>query len=104
MDAAAQLGRENLPPLAARCCAAHQPTLAERRWRPVLRRRLLPSLGRSAGWVQIGRMTPHVAGIVLWAVFLISWYVAMAWIAPAVRRNSVASRLGDNVVYALGFF
>ena len=61
-------------------------------------------LGQNAGWVQIGRMTPHVAGIVLWPVFLISWYAAMAWIAPAVRRNSVASRLGDNLVYALGFF
>jgi protein-S-isoprenylcysteine O-methyltransferase Ste14 len=48
-------------------------------------------------------MRPYMAGAILWGLFLISWYAAMAWTAKAVTRTSWSSRLGDYAVYALGF-
>lgn len=44
-----------------------------------------------------------IAGALLWGGFLVSWYAAMLWTARAVRRTSVASRLGDFFIYAVGF-
>jgi protein-S-isoprenylcysteine O-methyltransferase Ste14 len=48
-------------------------------------------------------LTPYLAGAFLWGGFLVSWYLAMAWTARAVARTSVASRLGDYLIYAVGF-
>lgn len=48
-------------------------------------------------------MTPYLCGAFLWGAFLVSWYAAMAWTAKAVVRTSVLSRLGDYVIYAIGF-
>lgn len=48
-------------------------------------------------------MSVFQAGVALWAVFLLSWQLAMVWKARAVARTSWASRAGDYLAYVVGF-
>ena len=48
-------------------------------------------------------MSLFQVGVALWAVFLLSWQLAMVWKARAVARTSLASRAGDHLAYIVGF-
>ena len=48
-------------------------------------------------------MRLDVVGTTLWGLFILSWYAGMAWTARAVKRNPIASRAIDYVVYWIGF-
>lgn len=48
-------------------------------------------------------MRLDLVATVLWGVFILSWYAGMAWTARAVKRNPIASRLVDYLVYWVGF-
>ncbi len=48
-------------------------------------------------------MSIFQAGAALWAVFLLSWQLAMVWTSRAVARTSAASRAGDYLAYIVGF-
>ena len=45
----------------------------------------------------------YKAGLTLWALFLVTWYLAMLWTARAVKGNSGTSRAGDLLFYVIGF-
>jgi protein-S-isoprenylcysteine O-methyltransferase Ste14 len=48
-------------------------------------------------------MRLDIAGMTLWGAFLVSWYAGMLWTARALKRNSVAGRAMDVLVYAIAF-
>ena len=48
-------------------------------------------------------MTAQIVGIVLWAVFLLSWQVAAVWRSRTVTQTAWWTRAGDQLVYLLAF-
>ena len=48
-------------------------------------------------------MRLDIAGTTLWGVFIVSWYAGALWTARALKRNSIAGRAMDVLVYAIAF-
>lgn len=48
-------------------------------------------------------MSLYYAGVVLWALFLVSWQAAMLWTTKGIARTPVLDQLRDLLLYVIGF-
>ena len=51
----------------------------------------------------VGSVSDARIGALLWVIFIISWYAAMVWRAPARKEGSRSSAIRDILFYAIGF-